>query len=219
MKFPSLNDRRLAEFIGIMLGDGCMGIYDSRDGKRTKTQYQVKVTLDSRERDFSKYVLNLMKLLFQIEPRVSYKKNENTVDIRTFRKGVLNFLVERVGLELSPKVNSARIPERFIGNNLELYVLRGLFDTDGSVVLTKNNGILYPRLELRICPSPMQEQVIEILERREFDFKVQKLDGGKIRVRLNGRKELGRWLRVVGTSNLKHVRRGKRILKNSAGWI
>ena len=78
--------KEIAEFVGIMLGDGCIGIYNCKAGNKMKKQYQLKVTLDSRNKQYIKYVFDLMKKVLEVKPVINYKKNENTVDIRTFRK-------------------------------------------------------------------------------------------------------------------------------------
>ena len=64
-------------------------------------------------------------------------------------------------------------------NNLALKVLRGYMDTDGCVVIFNNNGTKYPRLEMKVCPSPMQNQFIEILKKHHFEPRVN--DIGKVK--------------------------------------
>ena len=88
--------------------------------------------------------------------------------------------------------------------HLEKYVLRGYFDTDGSVVITNNNGTLYPRLEMKISPSPMQQQFIDILEQFNFRFGVYDIGKGKVRIQMNGLECLNNWFTTIGFSNRKH---------------
>ena len=71
MKFPDLEDPRFAEFVGIMLGDGSIGRYKCKFKKGIKIQHQVKITLDSRNKEYIHYVKNLVKYLFDIEPRIN----------------------------------------------------------------------------------------------------------------------------------------------------
>lgn len=212
MRFPDLYDPKLAEFTGIMLGDGSIGIYKCKAGDKIKIQHKIQITLDSREIEFIEYVKNLVEDLFGVTARLCYRES-NSVDIRSLRRDVLEFLTKQVGLKLSPKWERAIIPKQYMNNILELRVLRGLFDTDGSVVLTNNNGIIYPRLEIKMCPSPMQKQVIDILKRRNFNLRVRGLDKNKIQINLNGKTELKKWLDLIGFSNKKHLTKAKSILK------
>ena len=207
-----LDDPRIAEFVGIMLGDGSIGIYKCKDVGRTTIMHQLKITVDSREAEYISYLCSLMSSVFNVNPVVNYKSNENTADIRIFRKKVIEFAISQIGLKLSPKWNNATIPDVYMRADLATYVLRGLFDTDGCVNLTNNNGTVYPRLELKICPLPMQNQVIDILNRNGFDFKVQNLDKGKIRIRLNGKKSLSKWMEIVGSNNPKHIAKMRKII-------
>ena len=71
-------EEKIAEFIGIMLGDGSIGIYDCKAGDKTKKQYQLKVTLDSRNSQYIEYVFNLMKEVLDVEPVINIKTTENT---------------------------------------------------------------------------------------------------------------------------------------------
>ncbi|MBI2628627.1 hypothetical protein HYW74_00925 [Candidatus Pacearchaeota archaeon] len=206
-------EERLAEFVGVMLGDGCIGIYDCKAGNRIKKQYQLKVTLDSRNKEYSDYVYNLIKDILEVEPKPYLKKDENTIDIRVFKKDKILFILNDIGLELSPKWNRAKIPEKFLDKNWGLFVLRGLFDTDGSVTRFNNHGIIYPRLELRLSPSPMQDQVIDILRKNNFNYKIQKLERGKIKIRLSGINELKKWKAMVGSSNELYLNRINSFLK------
>jgi DNA-binding transcriptional regulator WhiA len=205
-------EERIAEFVGVMLGDGCIGIYDCKNKGTVQKQYQLKVTLDSRNKQYTDYVCNLMKEVIEVEPVVYYKKDENTVDIRTFRKERVLYALNEIGLKISPKWNRMEIPEKYTKDKLNIFVVKGLFDTDGSVTIFNNNGIKYPRIEIRMSPSPAQQQVIEILGKLGFNYKVQKLERRKIKIRLSGKKELQKWFNIVGSSNQLYVNRAKRFL-------
>ena len=65
-------EERIAEFIGIMLGDGSIGIYDTKAGNKIKKHHVIKVTLDSRNKKYTNYVSNLMRGVLNVEPRLYY---------------------------------------------------------------------------------------------------------------------------------------------------
>ena len=208
----NMKEEKIAEFIGIMLGDGCIGIYNCKAGNKLKKQYQLKVTLDSRNKQYTNYVFNLMKEILGIEPKLSYKKSENTVDIRTFVKEKVLYAIKNLGLRISPKWSNMEIPQKYAKDRLTLSVLRGLFDTDGSVTVFNNNGISYPRLEIRLSPCPAQKQVIDIIKKNGFIFTIQTLDRGKIKIRLSGKKELIKWFKDIGSANNIYLDRAKPFL-------
>jgi len=99
-----------------------------------------------------------------------------------------------------------------MSNNLDILILRGYFDTDGCLVTTNNNGIIYPRLEMKICPSPMKNQFINILKKYGFNFGVYQIGKGKVRIQLNGKQQLKKWIKLIGFSNQKHLDKLKRFI-------
>ena len=197
--------KKLAEFVGILLGDGSLCL---KDGK-VNTNNRLKITLNKKDdAQYIIYVKNLIKELFEIEPIIKPRNyEENTTDIFLFKKEIILFLTNETGLKLSPKWDRAVIPKKFLTNSLELNVLRGYFDTDGSLVTTNNNGTIYPRLEMKVCPSPMQSQFISMLRKHDFNFGAYQIGKGKVRIQLNGKVQLKRWLELIGFSNEKHMKK------------
>lgn len=195
-----------------MLGDGSIGIYDFKQENKSKKLHQLKVTLDSRNKQYIDHVFNLMKKVMDTSPKVHFKKSENATDIRIFKKDKVLYAINVLGLKKSPKWNKMEIPKDYVRGRLALLVLRGLFDTDGSVTIFRNNGILYPRIELRLSPCPAQKQIIDILDENRFSYKVQKLEKGKIKIRISGKKELRKWFDIVGSSNNLYKQRAEKFL-------
>ena len=64
--------------------------------------------------------------------------------------------------------------------------------------------------EIKMSPSPAQKQFIEILNSLCINYKIQKLERDKIRIRISGVKELKRWFRIVGSSNQLYIDRAIR---------
>jgi len=98
------------------------------------------------------------------------------------------------------------------------YVLRGYFDTDGCVVSMKRtdrkNQEIYPCLEMKTSPSPMQKQFIYLLNLYNFRFCKYPIEKkGRIHFRLNGKKQLQKWVNLIGFSNPKHLQKARVFLK------
>jgi hypothetical protein len=200
---------RLAEFIGILLGDGSLCIKNVN----SKCHSRLKITLDSNnDKEYINYVSNLIEVVFGIKPSIKKRPTENAVDIFVFNKEVITYLIDEVGLQLSPKWNRAIVPNAFLKDDTDFLVIRGYFDTDGALVTANNNGTTYPRLEMKVCPSPMQRQFIEILTKYNFRFGVYQIGKGKVRIQLNGKKELAKWIKLIGFSNQKNIGKIKRFI-------
>jgi len=201
---------KVAELIGIFLGDGSISIVHS---EKYSTYYCAKITLDSREILYRNYVSRLMKDVLGVAPIVSKIKGQNTINISIFRKHIIGKLLV-LGLRKSPKWKRAIVPEQFMTYELGKHVLRGYFDTDGCVVIANNNGTRYPRLEMKISPSPMQVQLISLLKMYGFTFGVYDIGRGKVRIQMNGLRPLQKWTDIVGFSNEKHGAKAESFLEN-----
>lgn len=193
--FDIIMNQKEAEFIGILLGDGCI---------RSNFK-EVKISLNSEtDREYADYIKKLVKRLYDVRIIYQKRKNENTCDLRIINKKFVNLLVTKVCMVPSPKMFRAKIPEKYFKLRFFSSLLRGLFDTDGSLVVTNNNGTIYPRLELKISESPMKYQFIEILEKLGFRFGVYKSNQNQVRIQMNGLGQLKLWMKKVGFSNAKH---------------
>ncbi len=206
-------EEKIAEFVGIMLGDGCIGIYGLEHNGRMKKQHQLKVTLDSRNQEYVKYVSNILSEVLGTTPKIHNKKTENATDLRIFKREKIRYVIEKIGLKLSPKWGRMEIPPHYSKGKLARFVIKGLFDTDGCVTIFNNNSTIYPRLEIRMSPSPAQKQIEEILLENGFNFKIQQLERGKTKIRISGRRELKKWFDLVGSSNPVHLNKALRFVK------
>lgn len=195
---------KLAEFVGIMLGDGYISY---------PKQQRVKISFNSiDDKEYLVKVTLLLKELFESKIITKHRSTENCSELYLFRRKDIRKIIHEVGLIPSPKWNRAVIPNWIFEHKLTKFVLRGYFDTDGCVVITNNNGIKYPRLEMKISPSPMQEQFIRILKEHDFRFGVYKIGKGKVRIQLNGKNQLQKWMQEISFSNQKHMRKAKQFV-------
>lgn len=199
-------ETKMAELAGILLGDGSLGIYTTHPNGHAKIQYRIKITLNSvKDAEYAGYVSTLFGAIFGKCPRIWKRKESNAVDLYLLGRKHLNFLMAQ-GLVLAPKWGRAVIPSQFLKSPLDKWVLRGYMDTDGCIAAVDNNGIRYPRIEMKICPSPMQNQLIGIMRSNHFQPQVNRLERGKVRVVLAGMKNLTKWDAIVGFSNERNLR-------------
>ena len=211
-----MGDEDLAEFIGVLLGDGSIGIYKSYVNGNTKIQYRIKITLNSiKDAEYSLYLSKLFVAIFAQVPKVHKRKNVNAIDLYLLGYEPLHFLL-RLGLVLAPKWGRAVIPSYFLRTPLDLFVMRGYMDTDGCICVVNNNGIRYPRIEMKICPSPMQSQFIQILTKYGFEPQINHLEKGKIRIALCGINKLKRWDSLIGFSNKRNITVARSFLDQAA---
>jgi DNA-binding transcriptional regulator WhiA len=197
-KYPVRMDvnKYSAELAGILLGDGSISIYPKIN------HYRLQITLNSDEKEYAEYIRQLFKRMFEKELSIKFRKDENTLDLLCFNRKIIRELID-FGFIISPKWNRAIVPKQFMNFALGKYVLRGYFDTDGCVAITNNNGTIYPRLEMKIMPSPMKQQLQELLNMYGFKYGVYEIGRGEVRIQMNGKKQLEKWKKEIGFSNKK----------------
>ena len=124
IKVPNKSEE-LAEFVGIVLGDGHIE-HDKmvRIVGNSKSDYEY-ITI---------HVANLSMNLFGIEPRFHLHKTFNAIYLSLSSKELVLYLSE-IGLKSGNKtINQVTMPDWICNNGCFLKAcIRGLYDTDGSV--------------------------------------------------------------------------------------
>ncbi|MCD4759994.1 hypothetical protein K8R33_03835, partial [archaeon] len=131
---PTSKSIKLAEFVGIMLGDGC--VTECYSDEKKQHFYAARVSGHSED-DFVyliHYVTNLMNDLFGSMPSYYKLKHEKEINLCFNGMEIVKFL-NSIGLKSgNKKENNQGIPDWiFEKREYMIACLRGLIDTDGSV--------------------------------------------------------------------------------------
>lgn len=189
----------LAEFIGILLGDGHIA------------RYQVTVTLSSEEKEYIHYVSNLIKKLFGIVAGIT-KQKRKAVAIVVSRKLAVDFC-QKFGFEMGNKVtHQVDIPDWIKENKtFSRECIRGLFDTDGCFFnhsyIVGGKKYSYLKIAFTSASAPLRLSVKEILINLGFNVRMS-----KVRANSNGRdiriedsQYVQRYIQKIGSHNQKHI--------------
>ncbi len=186
----------LAEFIGIMMGDG--GI----------SNYQIAVILHhTDDLEYTSFVIKMIQRLFKVNPSVYHSPEKSVNNIVVSRKEMVDYL-QKLGLPIGNKVRQQfDIPDWIKGDRrFARACLRGLIDTDGSVFThtyrVKGIQYAYKKLSFTSASAPLRESVHTILQELGFHSRLSKQD-----VRLESVTDMRRYFSVVGSHNPKHLRR------------
>lgn len=117
----------LAEFMGILFGDGHVG------------KYQTTVTLDSKtDAEYIDYIVEYIQKHFHITPGTRKRKDARAIEIYISSVSFSRQMVQH-GMKDGNKIKKGfRIPQWIFQSNTYLKVfIRGLFDTDGSVYMDR----------------------------------------------------------------------------------
>lgn len=189
----------LAEFIGIVLGDG--GISDR----------QITITLHRvDDKEYAEFVVKTIEKLFGVKPGVHCEKNALADDIVISRTGAVEYL-EELGLKRGSKMrNQIDIP-KWIKEDKKFLIacVRGLVDTDGSIFTHKymsgGKRYAYKKLQFTSCSRPLARSVYGML--RDIGLKpgfYYKKD-----IKVENKADMKQYFSLVGSHNPKHLKRYK----------
>jgi len=195
---------KLAELFGIMVGDGCLS--NTGKGKNSGNKYWIYIC-GHKVDDFNhqQYIKRLFLELFNKEVKICERKKENAIFIRFSDKNIFNKFID-LGYPCGEKYAKLNVP-KWIKEDKENIAsfIRGLFDTDGSVVLSKQNKDIpyYPRFEISTKSKILAEEVKALLNQLYINCSLSnKLQ--YFRLEVAGFENCERWLRLIGTNNPKH---------------
>lgn len=205
---PPLSEK-LAELMGILVGDGHL------------SKYQVSITTNAKtDREHALFTCSLIKELFNISVSLKNRKNENTLNIIVSSKNLVKFLHCK-GMPTGNKIqNHLSVPcWIFKQKSYQKAFIRGLFDTDGCIYLDvhKINKKLYKHCGL-VITSYADKLIIDIIKIfKNLGFSPTHRLSQKS-VYLRKQKEIIRYFLEIGTDNPKHYRRYKKFIGGVPKW-
>ena len=208
---PKEYNSKLAEFLGIMAGDGYMNYYPR------KHEYRIEIAghVEDDYEYLTNYVSFLFNYLFKIEPKVLKRKDQRTLYLRVLSKRLVLFLKE-LTFPMGIK-GEIKIPLWILKDNEYMVsFLRGLFDTDGYFRLSIRNGkSYYPTIRLKSKSESLIKEVNSWLIENGFKthYSLSRVyydsRSGKeffiSYIELNGHNNLDHFIDIIGSKNNKHL--------------
>lgn len=218
---PRKPSKELAEFIGILAGDG----YVSFNNYDKKNIISVSGNQDKDMVYFKEHVIPLIKGLFNLNAQIYNKKSRRTSEIYFSSKNLVSFL--RI-MGYYKRKREIKIPKWILKNGDYLrFFIKGLADTDFCLIIREKG---YPVIEL----TSIHNLLIDILDswlskngftvyckydNKRFDKRSNKIRYESL-IRLSGHINLVNWMKRVGFRNprqlIKYVEYKK---KNGAAGI
>src|SRR3989344_697575 len=157
----------LFEFIGIMIGDGCLLYYPEYG------IYGIEITGNAiEERDYYERIREFIIREFHLKPRVYVKhlKNGDGLKLIVYSKK----LAEKVmsyGITRN-KTFTIMISQEMLSWDKSKHILRGILETDGCLYFSKSKTSLgkpsYPRLEIKTASDRLARQIEVLLRENGF---------------------------------------------------
>lgn len=187
-------DRELAEFVGIMMGDGGVA------------PYHISITLNSEtDKSYAIFVKRLITKLFGVKPKIYKDPHVKALDIVVHRKSLVEFC-KNIGLKIGNKIKQGLDIPGWILSNTEFTksCIKGLVDTDGSLFIhsykVKDKVYFYPKLSFTSASQSLIKSVRKALIKLGFNARISK-SGKDVLIESKG--DVGKYLQIIGSSNEK----------------
>lgn len=196
IKIPR-KSKLLAEFIGILLGDGNM------------SPYQIGITLSVEEKKYIQYVCTIVKKLFDVAPTVLKHKRSKAVTIIVSRKLLVDFCV-KVGFKMGNKViHQVDIPSWIKENTaFSRECIRGLIDTDGCFFnhsyVVSGKRYSYMKIAFTNASRPLVLSVAKTLINSGFNVRMSKNHKD---ARIEDTNFVIKYINEIGSHNEKHLQK------------
>lgn len=206
VRLPTETSPELAEFIGIIAGDG----YVARYGGQNNNRVSIAGHLRDDHQYLAGYVNKLIKQLFGMEFGLHFKKNTLSIYLEKRSQGISQFLTA-IGYR---KIHCImKIPAWIWANEkYSIAFIRGFFDTDGALCLKKNHGKykFYPVIDITSKDGNSVQLISNWATRNDIpncfldDSRVDKRTNKrytKFKLQISGCKNTLKWTDIIGSSN------------------
>ena len=170
----------IAEFVGIMLGDGKL------------SRFQTMVTLGNKEESYANFVAFLIKKIFLANPKILTIKNRYSVVY--IGSVAVTELLEKQGLVFNKVKSQVKVPKWiFKKQSFIKAFIRGFFDTDGSIYqLRYGTQISFSNRSLPILLS-LQSMLLRL--------KYKPSEISSFKVYLTRKRDIRRFSQEIGSNN------------------
>ena len=189
-------------------------------------KYLIEIAGDS-SKDFdyhSNHIKNIIQKLFNIKPNFRTRNDQNTLYTQIISKRIFG-LLESKGMPRGRKSN-LKVPD-WIKNDYAYSIafVRGLFDTDGSLILRKRKqnsvswGFKDEKLTLEL-KSILEELGYFVAYNKEKRLDKRGFISVMYVIRINRKKHIQRFVSEVGSSNPYKIRKFEKVVvKNGNAGI
>lgn len=209
-------DNNLHEFVGVIIGDGCL--YGNFN------KYLIMITGNvQKDRDYYETLSDYLRSI-NLNPRIKIHWNGLRLIIQN--KGFYNFIKEEFNLNYKKsKTLEARIPDKTLksSNSAKFAFLRGIFNSDGSVFTSHKPGSPnYPSIEITTISMDLATGLEKMLGKFGFRVKLRHHDpkNGNQRIyktSINGWGMIRKWYNEIGFTHLEKRRKAEDIIRNKYG--
>jgi intein/homing endonuclease len=196
------------ELYGALMGDGCISRFKDSEGVERLVIY-----ISGNKKLDSDYLLDFQKRIkneFNISSYFYRYKSRNLCFLSIHNKSFASFL-NQFGFPIGLKYGKLKIPERILQLSWDAkkMLIRGLFDTDGSICAKKREGYKYPQISISLKDGIVLKQLYKLLRERGYPCWIS---GDNLSIRGAGCTK--KWMSDIGSSNKRNLFKYDYWLKN-----
>jgi hypothetical protein len=197
-KLPLPGDEHVLELLGALIGDGWIGISGGRK--------QVCYCGNLRQQQYANHLQKLMRHTFHVSGYLKFRKKFSVFYIIINSSSIFDFFRANFDFPVGSKTkfNTRLLPSDF---SKAVHVIRGVFDTDGSIYFDKAPCYArpYPAIDITSHNPELLVWISKTLAKK--GFKVISL---KYSIRLKTYGQVERWFNEIKPSNKVHVQKWNR---------
>lgn len=189
------------EFYGALMGDGCISKFKTKENK-IKTIMVISGHKHLDKDYHENYLKNLIKKEWDINAGIYFDKKANWRRLTIFNKSFSEHII-RLEFPIGKKGQRLVIPDYLFNLpwTLKKYIVRGIFDTDGSISARKDENYKYPHIIITSYSKKLIKQLYNMLKENGYPFWITK---DETEIRMRGIKNINKWMKDIGTSNIRH---------------
>lgn len=184
------------EFYGALLGDGCISQFRRKDGG-----VRIVICIVGNQKLDSEYLLYLQRRLrkdFDISSYF-YKSKTSNMSQLVINNKIFALYLTNFGFPIGLKYGKIKIPKIHSWENQKM-LIRGLFDTDGSICAKKREKYKYPQISISSKDSIILKRLNEILRKKGYPSWVSGQN-----ISLRGAEATKKWFKDIGSSNNRNI--------------
>ncbi len=226
INIPKNLDSRLAEFVGMIVGDGHIGKYRSRTENYSSLHYEIRICGNIKDKEFyMNYVNGLFSTIFNTKFSFLNSTRDNTIVLRKDSKAIYYFL--REVMNIPQRKDNIAIPTVIINatDEIKCSFLRGLADADFTLTIKNKEGKPYPVIQ----GVSKSKQLIDEIGKILYELKIKncivfdksysikrKKSYPCYRIYINGINRVSMFISKIGFSNHRHLSKFHGYLKERA---
>jgi len=216
---PQKISLELAEETGWHIGDGTMNFYINKG--KLNGSYSLRGHIIDDVPHYNNIIKQTYKTLYGFEPPIRSMKSTGVYGFQVWSKDIVNFKHKILNLPLGKKLN-IKLPKILIKSKAhQIALIRGIYDTDGTLYLEPRTHRLYPRIHIPTISQILAKQLQKILLNLNFRTTVytepRKHKGWNDLhiVSIRGDKMLNKWFKIIKPANPKHTNKYNFYINNT----